>query len=318
VLWGPAEAQAHLWPGATWALAPSGPTAWLGQRDWRRIPPADLVVFLHQQRPLRRVRAVTTILDTQPLRHNRGALDRRLKLAFLRRVARTSEHVLTISEHARASIVADLGVDPSDITILRLPVDRAMAARIAERRAAAEPEEVALYVGLLLPHKNVERLVEAFGQTELRRRGGTLRLVGGRERAAGFAAGLTDEQRSYVEVIDRCSDAELEQHYAEALLVVQPSLEEGWGLPVAEALSAGIEVAATSAGAVPEAARGCAEMFDPTSVAAMAAAIDRTDARALATRDDRGRALSGAYLTGAATARDLAHQVLAVVDRCLP
>ena len=71
----------------------------------------------------------------------------------------------------------------------------------------------------------------------------------------------------------------LEQLLASATLLVQPSLEEGFGLPVAEAMAAGIPVAVSTGGALAEIVRGAAvEMFDPENVEAITLAIDRVAA----------------------------------------
>jgi glycosyltransferase involved in cell wall biosynthesis len=317
ILWGPEAVSAYVWPGSEWVPAGDDPTALSGQRDWFRVPKGDLVVFMHQQRPLRKVRSVTMILDTQPVRHNAGGIDALAKRWFLRRVGRISDHVLTISKYAKQCIVDDLGVDPQRITTVRLPVDAAMAARVLERRRRGTRQEVAVYVGLFLAHKNLPRLIEAFGRTAFRARGGRLVLIGGKGLAAGLEASLDEDQRSFVQVVPYATQAELERWYAEATLLVQPSLEEGYGLPVAEALSAGLEVCAADAGALPEAARGMAEMFDPASVESIAAAIDRTATRAAATTDG-GRSLAERYVQGAAKARDLAELVLSVVEGRLP
>ncbi|MCU0259777.1 MAG: glycosyltransferase, partial [Ilumatobacteraceae bacterium] len=67
---------------------------------------------------------------------------------------------------------------------------------------------------------------------------------------------------------------DLEALLARAALVVQPSLEEGFGLPVAEAMAAGIPVAVSSGGSLPEITRGTVPTFDPTDVSAIAHAID--------------------------------------------
>lgn len=313
MLWGPPELRARLWPGAEHAPIPSRPTRLSGQRDLFAVPRADLVVFLHQQRPLRRVPALTAILDTTPLRYNRNRLDRWAKARFLRRVGRISKGILTISDFSRTCIERDLGVPPERIIRLSLPADRELAGRVLAQRQRCTRDEVALYVGLFLPHKNLPRLIEAFGRTRFRQRGGRLLLVGGKHRADPLRQTLDQGQRSYVTIREHCDQAELEGLYATSRFLVQPSLEEGFGLPVQEALAAGLPVCASHAGALPEVTLGFAELFDPTSVTAITAAIDRTADRPL----DDGHKLSIAYLAQAPTIDDLARQVLAAVSQAL-
>jgi glycosyltransferase involved in cell wall biosynthesis len=293
------------------------PTRMNGQRDWFTIPPADLVVFLQQQRPLRKVPALTAILDTTPLRFNRNRLDGWAKVRFLRRVGRISRGILTISEFSRRSIERDLGIAPERITKIDLPADRELAGRVLALREESAREEVALYVGLFLPHKNLPRLIEAFGRTSFRRRGGKLVLVGGKDAAEPLRQSLDADQRGYVTVLGRCSQTELERLYATSRLLVQPSLEEGFGLPVQEALASGLPACVSRGGALPEVARGLAEHFDPTSAAEMAAAIDRTAEQAVDLEADAGRALSAAFLARAPSIDDLARQLLDAVRRQL-
>lgn len=313
MLWGPPELAARLWPGAEHAIIPSRPTRLSGQRDWFAVPRADLVVFLHQQRPLRGVPALSAILDTTPLRYNRNRLDGWAKARFLRRVGRISEGILTISDFSRTCIERDLGVAPERITKLSLPADRELATRVLARRRRSTRDEVALYVGLFLPHKNLPRLIEAFGRTRFRQRGGRLLLIGGKHLAEPLRRTLDAGQRSYVTIREHCDEAELERLYATSRFLVQPSLEEGFGLPVQEALAAGLPVCASHAGALPEVTLGFAEHFDPTSLPDMTAAIDRSADRPL----DDGVELSAAYLAQAPTIDDLARQVLSAVSHAL-
>lgn len=320
LLWGPSEAADYLWPGAEHVNVSSKPTQLNGQREWFTIPPAELVVFLQQQRPLRNVPALTTILDTTPLRFNRNPVDAWVKARFLRRVGRISRGILTISDFSKRCIERDLGIAPDRITKVGLPADHELAERVLALREgqAAEKEEVALYVGLFLPHKNLPRLIQAFGRTSFRRRGGTLLLVGGQDAAEPLRQSLDAEQRSYVTVRARCTQAELERLYATSRFLVQPSLEEGFGLPVQEALASGLPVCVSDGGALPEVTLGLAEPFDATSVAQMAAAIDQTAEQAGDVSADHGRALSASFLARRPRMHDLAQQMQDVVGRHLP
>jgi len=314
VLWGPADAAGYLWPGAEHIDVASRPTRMNGQREWFGIPAADLVVFMHQQRPLRSVPALSMILDTTPLRYNRNRADRWVKRQFLRRVGRISRGIITISDFSSRCIARDLGVPPSRITKVGLPADAVLAERVLAHRATSTREDVALYVGLFLPHKNLGRLIESFGRTAFRRRGGKLLLVGGKDRAEPLLHSLDGEQRSYVTIRPQCTQAELEAHYATARFLVQPSLEEGFGLPVQEALACGLPACVSNGGALPEVTRGLAEHFEATSVTAMAAAIDRAADRATDTGRDQGRSLSNSFLARTPSIDDLAREMLDLIE----
>ncbi len=318
VLWGPPEVAGHLWPGAEHVLDTTDPRRLNGQRSWFAIPPADLVVFLHQQRPLRHVPALTMVLDTTPLRYHRNPVDAWAKRRFLRRVGRASNGILTISDFSRRCIQADLGIGAGRITKVGLPADRELAERILALRARSAPEEVALYVGLFLPHKNLPRLIEAFGRTAFRQRGGTLLLVGGKDAAEPLRRSLDQDQSRYVTIRPSCTQPELESLFATSRFLVQPSLEEGFGLPVQEALASGLAACVSNGGALPEVTRGFTEHFDPTSVEAMTTAIDQTADRAGNQMGDHGRSSAEAFLARTPTITDLASQVVSVVDRYLP
>ncbi len=317
ILWGPAAIESYSWPGAETAITPSAPNAWRGQRDWLRIPPADLVVFMHQQRPLRRVPALTTILDLTPIQYPTGRLDRWAKTRFLKQAASSSRQVLTISDFSKRCIESQLGVAPDRITLINLPADDELAARVLARREHSGTEPVALYLGLFLPHKNLPRLIAAFGKTSFRENGGRLLLVGGKAGAPNLEASLTPEQRSYVEIQPRCSQNEVEELLASSSFLVQPSLVEGFGLPVWEALACGLPVCASDGGALPEITRGLVDHFPAASETAMSSAIDDCAAKsATMTLGDR-RALSAQLIASAPTLLEFADQFEAIIDQHL-
>lgn len=286
-LWGPQDVERYSWPGAQVHVDGRDPRQARGQAAWFGMPPGRLTVFLQQQRPLRRVPGVTVILDTIQLRWSPGPFERRLRTAYLRRVAAVSGAVITISEHSRACIVRDLGAPSEAVTVVTPPLDRERADRLLERRRRAEPgaggrPPYLLYVGRFATHKNLDRLVEAFATTDFRRQGGRLVLVGGsQDEADGVRAGLPPSATDTVEVRAKLGDDELDGLMAGALALVQPSLEEGFGLPVAEALGGGVPVCVSDGGALPEVVAGIDGALPPfpaTSVPAMAAALDRCSA----------------------------------------
>lgn len=305
VLWGPARATSALaWPGTEVVGNEADPRLMLGQRHALRVPGGDFHVFMHQQRPLRFLPAANVIYDTIALRYGSGPAGRALKRVFLATIARTSRRILTISDHSRDCIVRDLGVPAGRIEVLRFPFDDLFVERVQAQRRVAAPAEVALFVGGFLPHKNLPRLIEAFGRTEFRRAGGRLVMVGAsRHQAETLWAGLDQGQRDFVIARHSCTQAEIERLYATCRLVVQPSLEEGFGLPAWEALCCGIPVAVSDGGALPEVTHGLARPFPARSVAAMAAAIDECAAR----RDD-GAGQSAALRAMAPSVEDFGRQ----------
>lgn len=318
-LWGPAAVEDLAWHGARVARDDRDPRDAFAQRAWLDVPPARLTVFLHQQRPLRRLPSVTLVYDTIQLRWGGTPLERSLRGAFLRRSAAVSDTVVTISEHSRACVVRDLGVAPGDVVVLPNPLDTVAADGLLERRrrsSAADP--YALFLGRFAPHKNLDRLVAAFEQTEFRRRGGRLVLAGGTPEEARALAPATTEA---IEVRTHTADpGPVDDLLAGALFVVQPSLEEGLGLPVVEALGAGVPVCVSDGGALPEVVAGVdgvAPPFPATSVPAMVAALDRVAAEAASGGRDYEDQLAEAARRRFATVPDYARRFRGVVERSL-
>ena len=315
VLWGPPATAGLAWPHAPLVAISEDPRVLLGQRRALDLPAARLAVFMHQQRPLRNVPAVTLVYDTIALRYGANRAVRRARRLFLRRVASTSRHILTISEHSRASIVRDLGVAPDRIEVLRFPFDEAFVGRVSALRRTSAPEPVALYVGGFLPHKNLPRLLAAFESTHFCAEGGRLVLAGGTAtQVRGLLERATPAQRAFLTLVPTCSQADLEKLFATALFLVQPSLEEGFGLPAWEALCCGLPVCASDGGALPEVVGGVVDPFPATSTTAMAAALDRCAAQA-GTGRHAADALSERMRQGAPTVAAFAQQFRAIVDR---
>ncbi len=307
VLLGPPAVVPLAWTGADVVVSTRDPRQGWGQRCWFELPPARLTVFLHQQRPLRALPAITTIYDTIQLRNASSPWQGRSRRRFLRAVARRSREVVTISEYSRSCIHRDLGYPLERITVAVPPVDPRRAHRLRRLRQLRPPREVALYVGQFAPHKNLTRLVEAYGATGFAARGGRLVLVGGRARELAAARALAAGHPS-VEVRGWVGDEELDELMASARMLVQPSLEEGYGLPVAEAQACGLPVCVSTGGALGELTGPGAHRFSPTSVAEMAAALD-----ACAT----GPAQKAPAAVTAAGARAFAGAYRRVVDRAL-
>ncbi len=318
ILWGAeAATRAIAWPGADIRPIATDPRIWLGQRHAFDVPKGDFHVFMHQQRPLRRLPAVTLIYDTIALRYGSSRPGRQLKGAFMRAVARTSHRILTISEHSRAGIERDLGVPAGRIEVLRFPFDDAFVARVHEARRAAEPVDAALFVGGFLPHKNLPRLLPAFAATAFCRDGGRLILVAGTPgQAAAMFDGLDAHQREFVDIRHSCSQAEMDGLFATCLFLVQPSLEEGFGLPAWEAICCGLPICVSDGGSLPEVTSGFADPFPARSVPAMIEALDAC-ADAARRPDDAARARRVASLRERApTVEAFGSQFRAAVAGC--
>jgi glycosyltransferase involved in cell wall biosynthesis len=197
-------------------------------------------------------------------------------------VARRADRVIAISEAGAGHVREHLRVDPARIDVIPLgysPRPRAVPTPEPELRARLGLGEgpIVLNVAMKKVHKNQRRLVQALPRIREAVPGARLVLAGAptpyeAELAAEASAlGLQDcvTQPGYVD------DADLEGLYAAASAFVFPSLNEGFGLPVLEAMGRGLPVVTSDRSALPEVAGDAALLVDPESVQAIADATIR-------------------------------------------
>jgi glycosyltransferase involved in cell wall biosynthesis len=239
-----------------------------------RVEPYDPTVpsvatvhdLLHAVRP--------DLLPPEEVRHRRR---------FLAATFRRGALFAAYSEATREDVLRVAGLAPSRVRTIH-PCVRVPAPDDGDA-AARDAEPFALYPANLWPHKNHDLLLEAFRLLRERRPSRPLRLVltghplgrAGSLRARIAALGLADaaQWRGWV------PRAELLGLLRRAAFLVFPSLHEGFGLPVVEAMASGCAVACSRAGSLPEVAGGAAILFDPSSAASAADAM-------AALRDDAG------------------------------
>ena len=285
----------------------------LGKRGTRALTETTLLGTLADRRgcevlhsvaltaPLRlRAANVVTIADVTWLRQA-GAVPLHTRLlwrALVFPVARRADRVIAHSQAARAEIAEDLGVAVERIDVVpHGPGTDSGPEPTPERelrdRLRLGEGPIVLAVSSLLAHKNVGALVEAM--IEIRRRVPETVLVvpsnptplGKELRARARELGLDHA----VVFPGWVSAADLEGLYAAATCFAFPSLREGFGLPVLEAMRRGLPVACSNASAVPEVAGDAALLFDPTRTDGIADAVSRLllDPELRADLAERGR-----------------------------
>jgi glycosyltransferase involved in cell wall biosynthesis len=192
--------------------------------------------------------------------------------------ARRAHRVQADSQAAKDEIVELLGVPPGRVDVVHLGLGMKSVANATESgelrsRLDLPDGPVLLSVAAALPHKNLDRLIRAVA--ELDQTKPTLVLVGHAGRQTDELQRLAGELgiAHRVRFTGWISEEDLEGLYRLATAFVYPSLHEGFGMPVLEAMHRGIPTACADATSLPEVAGDAALLFDPHSVKAIADAV---------------------------------------------
>lgn len=188
---------------------------------------------------------------------------------------RAADHVAAISDAARTDLVSSLSVPASKVSVTPLaagseyrPQPASEVGRVRQKYHL--PEKFLLYVGINKPHKNLPALIDAYAQISSRH-APCLVIAGAwdhrypqaRERAARH------QLEDAVHFLGPVDERDLPALYSAATLFVFPSLYEGFGLPVLEAMACGTPVACSNTASLAEVSNEAALLFDPHSVTAI-------------------------------------------------
>ncbi|MBI3470681.1 MAG: glycosyltransferase family 4 protein [Candidatus Solibacter usitatus] len=267
---------------------------------------ADLFHGLNQRLPRVRLRRrVTTFHDLFVLTGEYSTPEFRRRFAQqAREAAAASDRIICVSAFTASQVERLLGVSRDRLRVVHHGV------RPPAARPGVEREKIILHVGAIQKRKNVARLAEAFQAVDPEWR---LILAG----PAGFGAGeilrgLEGQPR--ITVTGYVSARELADWYSRAMVLAFPSLDEGFGIPVLEAMAAGVAVVASNRAALQEVAGDAALLLDPEDTGALAAAL-----RKLTREEDFRRDLAGRGLLRAAqfTWAEAVHKTWAVYEELL-
>ena len=252
--------------------------------------------------PLRVRKQVVTIHDLA-FRDCPGAFSRAFTAWYgwlLPRLANRVRRIITVSEFSRQRIVECLQVAPERVCVVPNGVDRRFHPVDPPQRAAVAgrlklPRRYVLSIGSLEPRKNLRGLLRAWELLGSACAGCSLVLCGVRShvfRDAGLT-GLPDD----VILPGYVADEHLPALYSGAEMFVYPSLYEGFGLTVLEAMACGTPVVCSSTTSLPEVAGDAAVTVEPTDAAALSAAIGRVlgDRRLRAELGERGLARAAQF-----------------------
>ncbi len=235
--------------------------------------------------PLARARAVVTIHDIIHVLYpqflpNRFALT--YARVMIRRALKRADRILTVSYNTKRDLVDYFGIAPARVEVIYNGVAARFQADVprSERdRVAAKyglPRPYLLFLGGEKPHKNVRNVLRAFGQARRDRALPHALVLAGpmpknRSRVEALIAALDLESR--VQRPGVVPEADLPGLFAGADAFLYPTLYEGFGLPVVEAMACGVPVLTSATSALQEIAGGYAYLVDPMDVDAIARGI---------------------------------------------
>lgn len=233
-----------------------------------------------------RGRSVVTVHDLShlvyPQFHPAARVDYMLRM--LPRSLARADHVVTVSESARQDLMVRLGVPGERISAVPLGVDAAFRPHSplelapVLQRWGLQAGGYSLCVGTIEPRKNLLRLLAAYEALPLALRVRfPLVLAGSRGwRSEAIHARMeAAAAQGWLRYVQFVAQGDLPALYAGAALFAYPSLYEGFGLPVLEALASGVPVVTSGVSSLPEVVGGAALLVDPLDVDALAAALRR-------------------------------------------
>lgn len=237
--------------------------------------------------PVGRVPAVCTIHDVTPITMpSHSPRVSAIQRVLLKGCARFSRTIVTSSECSKRDIVRHLGVPEERVVVIHDGCDQAlfnpgppeMAALEALRARLGIEKPYLLHHGTIQPRKNLKRLIEAFRRMLSENAGLDFDLV-----LAGQLGWASDEivnaaksnGKGRVLLAGMMDDSDLVLLIKGASLAVVPSLYEGFSLPIVEAMACGVPTIASNTSCLPEISGNALAYFDPLSVEAIAACMQK-------------------------------------------
>ncbi|HUB35619.1 MAG TPA: glycosyltransferase family 1 protein [Solirubrobacteraceae bacterium] len=228
--------------------------------------------------PFRRVTTIHDLIYARFPEAHQGLRDRGMRV-LVPAAARRSRRVIAISRSTREDLIELLGVPAAKIDVVpqglgAIRRELAMPEREIRARFDLGERPVVLSLSAKRPHKNLLALIGALALAPPERR--PLLVL------PGYPTWHEEELRARAEVLGVSADvrllgwlsaSELEGLWGLARAFVYPSLYEGFGLPVLEAMARGVPVACSNASSLPEVAGDAAVLFDPRDEMAIAAAV---------------------------------------------
>ena len=194
--------------------------------------------------------------------------------------AKKAKKIFTISDFSKNDIIKEYGIKPNDVVVTYPGIKQDLGLKIKDlsmidlgKKFGIKGDYI-LFVGTLQPRKNISKLVEAFSM--LKKKDLQLVIVG---KKGWLYEEILNSPKEYgvldrVKFLDFVEDEDLPSLYKNALCYVLPSLYEGFGLPVLEAMKFGCPVLASNVSSLPEAGGDAAVYFNPEDADEMAEKIE--------------------------------------------
>ena len=255
-------------------------------------PAANLFHALNQRVDAPGRRTVSTFHDLFVMTGDYSSPEFRARFTEqARQAAKHSDPIIAVSRFTAGQVETLLKVESARIRVIPHGVRTPAAIPESSRR------DLILTAGAIQKRKNIGRLVKAFERTPL---GWRLAIAGA---ADGFGAAeelLAVEQsprRADIDVLGYVSVEKLESLYAQARIFAFPSLDEGFGMPVLEAMARGVPVVASERSAMPEVAGDAALLVNPESTDELGETLRRMaeDPDLRADLADRGQARAAGF-----------------------
>jgi alpha-1,3-rhamnosyl/mannosyltransferase len=198
---------------------------------------------------------------------------------FADRVLKRADGLIAVSENTKRDAIRVLGISPEKIRVIHLGVPPAYTSVSNESNRRPVPKPHFLFVGTIEPRKNVNTLLDAWQSLPAAFRHEYDLVIAG---MPGWRADTTtnrlvqaNTENQGIRYLGYVPEPDLPALTAGATAFVYPSLYEGFGIPVAQAMAAGCPVITSNLSSLPEITGGAAILIDPRSVAELSAAIIR-------------------------------------------
>ncbi len=217
---------------------------------------------------------VVTIHDAAEFTNYRHTnLHRRFRIFVNNSAAQKASAILTVSEFSKAEISRFIEVEKSKIHVAHPGVTVKPAAEVRPKSHRAE-KPYFLHVGGTRSNKNTERIINAFLSSDCQK-GMNLYFVGERSYLNQSVAELKKLEDKGIYFVGYIPEEELVSYYQGALGLVYPSLYEGFGLPVLEAMSLGVPVITAGCASMPEVAGKAALFVNPEDELSIQQAMEK-------------------------------------------